>query len=227
MFTKGGLVGERDSLQKTLKAASLKKEIDASLKRLEVDTIDLYQIHWPTDDIEEAGKVRWIGVSNFDVPQMKAIQKIASINTDQPPYSLLNREAEKEVLPFCLASDMGVIVYSPMASGLLSGAMTRERFAKLPPDDWRRSKSAWFQEPAFRWNLRLADLLQQIGQPYGRSAAEVSIAWTLRNPAVTGAIVGIRAAQQIDGVIGAADLRLSDADIARIEGHFAERSQAA
>jgi aryl-alcohol dehydrogenase-like predicted oxidoreductase len=237
VFTKGGLVGERDSLQKTLKAASLKKEIDASLKRLEVDTIDLYQIHWPTEDIEEGwrtladaqttGKVRWIGVSNFDVPQMKAIQKLAPISSDQPPYSLLNREAEKEVLPFCLASDMGVIVYSPMASGLLSGAMTRERFAKLPPDDWRRSKSAWFQEPAFRWNLRLADLLKQIGQPYGRSAAEVSIAWTLRNPAVTGAIVGIRAAQQIDGVIGAADLRLSDADVARIEGHFAERSQAA
>ena len=156
MFSKARLVGERNSLQKNLKAASLRKEIDASLKRLEVDTIDLYQIHWPTEDIEEGwrtfadaqttGKVRWIGVPNFDVPQMKAIQKIAPINSDQPPYSLLNREAEKEVLPFCLANHIGVIVFSPMASGLLSGAMTRERFAKLPPDDGRAGARA----PGFR-----------------------------------------------------------------------------
>jgi aryl-alcohol dehydrogenase-like predicted oxidoreductase len=237
VFTKGGLVGERHSIQKNLKTASLRKEIEASLKRLQVDTIDLYQIHWPTEDIEEgwrtlaaaqkAGKVRWIGVSNFDVPQMKAIQKIAPINSEQPPYSLLNREAEKEILPLCLANHIGVIVYSPMASGLLSGAMTRERFAKLPPDDWRKTKSAWFQEPAFTWNLRLADLLKEIGYQYGRSAGEAAIAWALRNSAVTGAIVGIRAPQQLDGVIGAADLKLSDADIARIEGHFAERATAA
>jgi len=155
VFSKARLVGERNSLQKNLKAASLSKEIDASLKRLEVDTIDLYQIHWPTEDIEEGwrtfadaqttGKVRWIGVSNFDVPQMKAIQKIAPINSDQPPYSLLNREAEKEVLPFCLANHIGVIVFSPMASGLLSGAMTRERFANFRP-----TTGAGARAPGFR-----------------------------------------------------------------------------
>ena len=237
VFTKGGLVGERHSIQKSLKAPSLKKEIDASLRRLEVDTIDLYQIHWPTQDLEEgwrtladarqAGKLRWIGVSNFDVAQITTLWKIAPVHSLQPPYSLLSREVEKQILPFALQNGMGVIVYSPMASGLLSGAMTRQRINDFPPDDWRRSKSPWFKEPALTWNLKLADLLKDIGRQQGCTAGEVAIAWTLRNPAVTGAIVGIRAPGQLDGVIGAADLKLSDADNSRIEGYFAERSKAA
>jgi aryl-alcohol dehydrogenase-like predicted oxidoreductase len=158
---------------------------------------------------------------------MKAIQKIAPINTLQLPFSLLNRDAEKEILPFCRQNHIGVIVYSPMASGTLRGAMTRERIAKLPADDWRRTKSAWFQEPALMRNLKLADLLKDIGRQHDHTAGQVAIAWTLRNPAVTGTIVGIRAPQQLDGVIGAAALNLSGADVERMESYFAERARAA
>jgi aryl-alcohol dehydrogenase-like predicted oxidoreductase len=237
VFTKGGLVGDRHNIQRVLKSDSLKKEIDTSLKRLQVDAIDLYQIHWPTEDIEEgwrtlmdarqAGKVRWIGVSNFNVDQLMRIQKIAPVHSLQPPYSLLSRDVEKDILPFCLENNIGVIVYSPMASGLLSGAMTRQRFNRLPADDWRKTKSPWFQEPELTRNLELAEVLKKIGEQYGRTAGEVAIAWTLRNPAVTGAIVGIRAPEQLEGVITAADFRLSDAEITRIEAHFGAHSHAA
>jgi len=237
VFTKGGLVGDRHRIRRVLKADSLRNEIDASLKRLQVEAIDLYQIHWPTDDLEEgwrtldeahkAGKLRWIGVCNCDVAQLKTLQKIAPVHTVQPPYSLLQREVETDVLPFGLENNIGVIVYSPMASGLLSGAMTRERFTKLPPDDWRKTKSAWFQEPEFSRNLKLAELLKEVGKQYGRTAGEVAIAWTLRHPAVTGAIVGVRSTAQLDGIIGAADFKLSDADLVRIEGYFTSQSHAA
>jgi aryl-alcohol dehydrogenase-like predicted oxidoreductase len=236
VFTKGGLVadGNRNVVQ-SLKRESLRREIDASLRRLGIDAIDLYQIHWPTEDIEEgwralsdaqtAGKVRWIGVSNFSIPEMERIEQIAPIDSLQPPFSLLDRDAESELLPYCLEHEIGAIVYSPMASGLLSGAMTRERVRNLPADDWRRTKSPWFQEPQLTANLKLADLLNRIGLQYDRSAGEVAIAWTLRNPAVTGAIVGIRSPHQLDGVIGGDDFELTDHDIAEIERHFAERGE--
>jgi len=236
VFTKGGLVadGNRNVVQ-SLKRESLRREIDASLRRLGIDAIDLYQIHWPTEDIEEgwralsdaqtAGKVRWIGVSNFSIPEMERIEQIAPIDSLQPPFSLLDRDAESELLPYCLEHEIGAIVYSPMASGLLSGAMTSERVRNLPADDWRRTKSPWFQEPQLTANLKLADLLNRIGLQYDRSAGEVAIPWTLRNPAVTGAIVGIRSSHQLDGVIGAADFELTDHDIAEIERHFAERGE--
>jgi aryl-alcohol dehydrogenase-like predicted oxidoreductase len=236
VFTKGGMVpdGNRNVI-KVLKADSLRREIDASLRRLGVDAIDLYQIHWPTEDIEEgwrvlsdaqtAGKIRWIGVSNFNIPQMQIIEEIAPIDSLQPLFSLLERDAENKLLPYCLEHEIGVIVYSPMASGLLSGAMTRERVMRLPADDWRKTKSPWFQEPQLTANLKLADLLNRIGLQYDRSAGEVAIAWTLRNPAVTGAIVGIRSPHQLDGVIGATDFELSDQDIEEIERHFAERGE--
>jgi aryl-alcohol dehydrogenase-like predicted oxidoreductase len=238
VFTKGGLVPDSNrNVVKVLKADSLKREIDASLRRLGIDAIDLYQIHWPTDDIEEgwralsdaqlAGKVRWIGVSNFDVSQMKRISKIAPIDSLQPSYSLLDRDAEDKLLPYCLEHQIGVIVYSPMASGLLSGAMTRERVMSFPPDDWRKTKSPWFQEPQLTANLKLSDLLNRIGLQYDRSAGEVAIAWTLRNPVVTGAIVGIRSPHQLDGVVGATDFELSADDVAEIERHFAERANSA
>jgi len=219
---------ERGELSGNLNADSLRAECEASLRRLKVDVIDLYQIHWPIpeEDIEEGwttlaklkeeGKVRYIAVSNFTVPQMKRAQAIASITSLQPPYSLLARAVEKEMLPYCAEQNIGVIVYSPMRAGLLSGAMTRERARALPDDDWRRN-DADFQEPALSRNLRLVELLRAIGQRHGRTPGEVAIAWTLRRPAVTGAIVGLRRPEQVSGIIGAAEFRLSSQEIGEIE----------
>jgi aryl-alcohol dehydrogenase-like predicted oxidoreductase len=215
-------------IYRSLKAASLQEELENSLRRLKVDVIDLYQIHWPDPEgeIEEGwetlarfqkqGKVRYIGVSNFNVEQMRRVQKIAPITSLQPPYSLLNRGIEAEVLPFCEANDIGVINYSPMVSGLLTGKMTAERIAKMPADDWRR-KSANFIEPKLGRNLKLVELLREIGKPHGVEPGVVAIAWTLRKPAVTAAIVGARRPDQVDGVVPAATFRLSDAELARID----------
>jgi aryl-alcohol dehydrogenase-like predicted oxidoreductase len=235
VFSKCGLEGDAQrNVIKNLKADFIRREIDDSLRRLQVDRIDLYQIHWPTEDLEEgwgvladaqkAGKLRWIGVSNFDVQQLETVRKIAPVDSVQPPYSMLFSEIEKDVLPYCQRNNIGVIVYSPMASGLLTGTWTHERLAKLPPDDWRRKKSAQYQEPAFTWNLKLAELLKEIGNSHGRSAGEVAIAWTLRHPAVTAAIVGARSPQQVEGVVGGGDFELNAQDIARIEAHFEARA---
>ncbi len=228
LFTKcTRLWDERGMIYGNLKADSLRKEAEASLRRLDVETIDLYQIHWPDPDpdIEEAwstladlqreGKVRFIGVSNFTVEQMRRAQAIAPITSLQPPYSLLRREIEAEVLPFCQQHAIGVIIYSPMVSGLLSGTMTRERVAALPEDDFRRNHGA-FLEPELSRNLAFVEVLREIGSAHGRSPGEVAIAWTLRHPAVTAAIVGARNAAQVDGIIGAADLHLSDEEIDRV-----------
>jgi len=216
---------------KSLKADSIRRECETSLRRLQVDVIDLYQIHWPEpeEDIEEGwttlvrlkdeGKVRWIGVSNFNVEQMERIQRIAPITSLQPPYSLVNRTAEESILPYAGANNIGVIVYSPMGSGILTGAMTRERIAALPADDWR-TRNPRFQEPQLSRNLQLADLLREIGQRHGRTAGEVAIAWTLANPNVTAAIVGARNARQVQGTLGAAKLQLSADDLAEIERFF-------
>ena len=240
IFTKCSLVWDSNgTITHSLKRDSIRREVEQSLKRLQVETIDLYQIHWPDPDaeIEEGwttlaelkreGKVRYIGVSNFNVAQMKRAQAIAPIDSLQPPYSLIHPEVEDEILPFCEANDIGVIVYSPMMSGLLSGRMTRERIADFPEDDWR-SKSPDFQEPRLSRNLQLAELLRNIGSRHGRSAGEVAIAWTLRLPAVTGAIVGGRGPEQVEGIIGAGTFRLTADEIAEIE-NFArgDRSQAA
>jgi aryl-alcohol dehydrogenase-like predicted oxidoreductase len=237
IFTKCSLVWDsHGAITHSLKRDSVRKEVEDSLRRLRVDTIDLYQIHWPDPDaeIEEGwttlaelkreGKVRYIGVSNFDVSQMKRAQAIAPIDSLQPPYSLVHPEVEDEILPFCEANNIGVIVYSPMMSGLLSGRMTRERIANFPEDDWR-SKSPDFQEPRLSRNLELAELLGHIGSRHGRSAGEVAIAWTLRLPSVTGAIVGGRGPEQVEGIIGAGTFRLSEEEIAEID-EFAGRSNA-
>ncbi|RYG26944.1 aldo/keto reductase [bacterium] len=220
---------ENRQVTPSLKADSIRKECEDSLRRLKTDVIDLYQIHWPQpdEDIEEGwstlaalqkeGKVRWIGVSNFNVAQMERAAKIAPITSLQPPYSLLRRDIEEEVLPYCAEHNIGTIVYSPMASGLLSGAMTRERIAALPEDDWR-SRADAFKEPALSANLALADRLKNVGARHGRTAGETAIAWTLRRPEVTGAIVGIRRPDQVVGVVGAADFRLTDDEIRKIEG---------
>lgn len=229
VFTKCALAwDENGEIQNRLKKDSVKQECEDSLRRLQVDTIDLYQIHWPKpdEDIEEGwqamaelkdeGKVRHIGVSNFDVSQMERLQSIASVETLQPPYSMLKREVETEILPYCQQNDIGVIVYSPMRSGLLTGKMTLERIQNLPSDDWRRNADD-FQEPKLSKNLEVVELLKEIGASHDKSPAEVAIAWTLRQPAVTAAIVGGRRPDQVDGIIGAADFRLSDDEIAKIE----------
>lgn len=213
IFTKCERVWDSEGrISGSLKAASIRREAEASLRRLKLDVIDLYQIHWPepASDIEEGwtemarlkeeGKVRYIGVSNFNVEQMRRAQEIAPITSLQPRYSLITRDIEYSVLPFAQENRIGVIVYSPMYSGLLSGAMTRHRVAKFTVDDWRRYDPN-FREPRLSQNLAVAELLREIGAPHGRSAGEAGIAWTLAHAAVTGAIVGVRSAEQVRGVI--------------------------
>jgi aryl-alcohol dehydrogenase-like predicted oxidoreductase len=229
IFTKCSMPWDgQGNLQRSLKAGSVRVELEDSLRRLRVDTIDLYQVHWPIPDeqIEEGwatlaelkrqGKVRYIGASNFSVEQLRRAGSIAPVDALQPPYSLIRREIEQEILPYCQEQGIGVIVYSPMASGLLSGGMDRARIESLPADDWRRNSSQ-FQEPKLSKNLRIADRLKEIGQRRNCSAGEVAIAWTLRHPAVTAAIVGARTPAQVDGFIDAMGFRLSQAEVDEIE----------
>jgi aryl-alcohol dehydrogenase-like predicted oxidoreductase len=236
IFTKCSLVwDDNGKVSNNLKAASIRREAEASLRRLGVDAIDLYQIHWPNPeaDIEEGwgamaqlkqeGKVRAIGISNFSVEQMRRIQKIAPIDSLQPPYSLIHPEAERDVLPFCQQHNIGVIVYSPMASGLLTGTMTRERIEQLPADDWRR-RDPDFQEPRLSRNLELAKLLDDIAYPHNVPAGVIAVAWTLHNPAVTGAIVGARHPNQIEDIVPAAEFRLTDLEMEQIKKFMREHS---
>jgi aryl-alcohol dehydrogenase-like predicted oxidoreductase len=231
VFTKCGLRwDDRGNVHRTLTSDSVRRECEDSLRRLRVEAIDLYQIHWPVTDARELaegwatmaqlqreGKVRWIGVSNFDVRQMRLAQQIAPITSLQPPYSLIRREVEDDVLPFCLAQGIGVIAYSPMASGLLTGAMTRERAAALPVDDWR-SRDPEFREPRLSRNLELVRHLRLLGERHGRPPGQVAVAWVLRHPAVTGAIVGARNAKQVDEIMTAADLRMTEREAVGLEG---------
>lgn len=236
IFTKcSRKIGPDGKLMGVLNAASIRQEVEDSLRRLQVDVIDLYQIHWPMpdEDIEEgwrtmaelkkAGKVRYIGVSNFAVGQLQRIQEIAPVSSLQPPYSLVRRGIEDEILPFCQQHNIGVIVYSPMASGLLTGAMTPQRIQNLPENDWR-TKNAQFREPQLSRNMALVTLLTDIGKRHNKTPGEVAIAWTLHNPAVTAAIVGSRRPSQLDQVIGAADLTLNASEIQEIDTFF--RTQA-
>ncbi len=229
IFTKCSRIANPDgTIRGVLKADSIRRELEDSLRRLQVDVIDLYQIHWPNpdEDIEEGwttlaqlkaeGKVRHIGVSNFNADQLRRVQAIAPVTSLQPPYSLNRREIEKDVLDFCLQNNIGVIVYSPMASGLLTGKWTTERVKSLPASDWR-SRSPEFQEPRFSRNLDLAKLLQNIGERHNQNAGVVALAWTLRHPAVTGAIVGGRHPEQVNEIIGAGDFRLNQEELAEIE----------
>ncbi len=236
VFTKcGRLWDEKGNVRGGLGADSIRREIEDSLRRLSTDVIDLYQIHWPPNpdspeleegwatlaDLKRQGKVRWIGVSNFNAAQLKRAQAIAPVTSLQPPYSLINRGVEAETLPYCLRENIGVIVYSPMASGLLTGAMSRERAANLPKDDWRRT-SPNFNEPKLSKNLALVERLREIAKRHGRTPGEVAIAWTLKNPAVTAAIVGARNASQADGVMRAGEMSLTDEELSEIENFSAE-----
>ena len=231
LFTKCGMVWDaQGKVDYSLREKSIRRECEASLRRLRTEVIDLYQIHWTADELSETiegwttlaalqkeGKVRWIGLSNASVEEMQELQGIAPIQSLQPPYSLIRRDVETAQLPWCLDQNVGVIVYSPMASGLLTGAMTRERLATLPKTDWR-SRNEQFREPKLTENLELVERLRTVGARHGRSPGETAIAWTLRHPAVTGAIVGARNAKQVDGIIGAMDFRLNQAEITEVEG---------
>jgi aryl-alcohol dehydrogenase-like predicted oxidoreductase len=232
VFTKCALRwDEKGHVTQNHSAESIRRECEGSLRRLQIEVIDLYQMHWPPSDngpgLEEAwktmaalqkeGKVRWIGVSNFNVEQIKRAEKIATPTSLQPPYSLIRRQVEKEILPYCKQRGIGVIAYAPMASGLLTGAMTRERAAALPPDDFR-SKNPEFREPRLSKNIELVERLRKVGARHGRNPGEVAIAWVLSNSAITGAIVGARNAKQSDEIMRASELKLSSEEIAEIEG---------
>jgi aryl-alcohol dehydrogenase-like predicted oxidoreductase len=228
VFTKAGLLdGGGGRVVNRLKRDSIRREVEASLKRLGVDAIDLYQIHWPNPDrdveegwsafaeLKDEGLVRHIGVSNFDVDQLRRAQAIAPVETLQPPYSLVDRAVEEEILPFAGHAGIGVIAYSPMGSGLLSGAMTRERIASLPDDDWRKHDER-FCEPALSRHLATVERLETVAERYGTTPGAVAIAWMLMNPAVDAAIVGFRRPEQVDPLLSAASLELTPEDLAEI-----------
>jgi aryl-alcohol dehydrogenase-like predicted oxidoreductase len=229
VFTKGGQPeGPNRTTVQVLKRDSLRRELEASLTRLGVDAVDLYQIHWPIpdEDIEEGwtavaelkdeGLARHIGVSNFSVAQLERAEAITPVETLQPPYSLLDREIEAEILPYCEEHGIGVIVYSPMASGLLTGQMTRERIERLPDDDWRKG-SERFREPQLSRNLELVERLRRVAARHGVEPGAVAVAWTLRSPAVHAAITGFRRPDQVDPIVAAAGLELTNDDLAELE----------
>jgi aryl-alcohol dehydrogenase-like predicted oxidoreductase len=230
LFTKCSMIWDQGAkIGRSLRADSVRRECEASLRRLRTERIDLYQIHWPMPDpaemeegwatlaaLKKEGKVRWIGVSNYAVPDLERARAIAPVTSLQPRYSLLHRDIEAEILPWCRANGAGVIAYSPMGAGMLTGSMTRERVAAFPADDWRR-RNPDFQEPRLSRNLALQDLLGRIGGRRGVSAAAVAVAWTLLHPAITAAIVGARSPAQVDGFVAAGELRLSGDEAGEIE----------
>ncbi len=229
VFTKCSLLeGPERRVLHNLKRDSVLREAEASLGRLGVDAIDLYQIHWPNpaEDIEEGwaalaelkerGLVRHIGVSNFDVEQIERLQGIAPVETLQPQYSLIERGPERDLFPYVERARIGVIVYSPMGSGLLAGKMTRERIERLPDDDWR-GRDERFREPELSRNLELVGRLEAVARRHNATPGAVAVAWTLRNPAVDGAIVGFRSVEQVDPILAAATLELSADDVGQLE----------
>lgn len=240
LATKCGLVWEEGSPEVfgRLKAESVRREAEASLRRLNTDYIDLYQIHWPNpdEDIEEAwgaiadlikeGKVRYAGASNFSVEQLERVQPIHPVASLQPPYSMLERGVEEKLLEYCAVHNIGVIVYSPMQTGLLTGKYTRARVESLPDNDWRKERSPHFQEPALSANLALVEKLKAIAEDHGKTVAQLAIAWTLRCPEVTAAIVGVRRPSHIEETIEAGDWNLSPDVIAGIDRLLADRERA-
>ena len=237
--TKGSLVWDQDKqvINNALKADSIRREVEDSLRRLNTEVIDLYQIHvpMPDEDIEEGwdcvadlvkqGKIRYAGVSNFNIEQLKRIQPIHPVASLQPPYSMLKREVEDELLGYCAQNQIGVIVYSPMQAGLLTGKFSKERLQKLDANDWRL-QDAEFQGKQFEINLDFVEKLKPIAERKGRPLSQLAIAWVLRRPEVTAAIVGSRRPDQIEQNTGAAEWELTQAEIAEIDNLLAERDQA-
>ena len=234
VFTKCSMRwNEKREIYRSLTAEGVRFEVEQSLSRLGIETIDLYQIHWPDPEAEieegwgamqdliKEGKIRYAGVSNFSVEQMRRVQKIAPITSLQPPFSLLNRKAAAEILPFCEENKIGVINYSPMVSGLLTGKMTAERIAAMPEDDWRR-KSANFNSPKLEKNLLLAELLREIANRHDVETGVVAVAWTLNNPAITAAIVGGRTPAQVEGTAAALSFRLTELEVRQIDNFVLE-----
>jgi aryl-alcohol dehydrogenase-like predicted oxidoreductase len=230
VFTKCSLLeGPGRRIVNSLNRDSILREVGDSLARLGVEAIDLYQIHWPIPDadIEEGwatladlkadGLVRHIGVSNFDADQLRRIEQIAPVETLQPQYSLIERDVERAILPYTREHEIGVIAYSPMGSGMLTGAMTRERAATLPDSDWRKHDPR-FNEPQLSRNLELVERLEGVADRHDTTPGAVAVAWTLHHPAVAAAIVGFRRPDQVDPILSAANLELTDQDIAEIEG---------
>jgi aryl-alcohol dehydrogenase-like predicted oxidoreductase len=237
VFTKGGLVwdlADRSAAPRRAGApASIRAEVEASLRRLKVERIDLYQMHWPAEDgtavedywqvftdLKREGKIRAAGLSNHSIAQLEAAEEIGNVDAVQPPFSLIHRDAAGDVLLWAREHETGVIVYSPMASGLLTGAFTAGRAARLEPGDWRAGHPD-FTEPALSANLALADALRPIAARHGVTPAAVAIAWTLSFPGVTGAIVGARSPGQVQGWLPAAHLELKDDDLADIAADIA------
>jgi len=239
--TKCGLVWEEDSplISQRLKAGSVRAECEASLRRLNVDAIDLYQIHWPIpeEDIEEAwgaianlvkeGKVRYAGICNANVEQMERLRPIHPIASLQPPYSMLERGVEDELLGYCAANGIGLVCYSPMQNGLLTGKYTKEKIAAMSDEDWRKDRNPHFKEPQLGANLALVDGLRPIAERRGKTVAQLSVAWVLRRPEVTSAIVGSRRPSHIEEIVGAAGWELSTEEITQIDALLAERDRVA
>jgi aryl-alcohol dehydrogenase-like predicted oxidoreductase len=237
VFTKCGLVWDRQNRQipprQVGAPASIRREVEDSLGRLEIDQIDLYQMHWPAEDgtkleaywqtlldLKREGKVRAVGLSNHNVAQLQAAEALGHVDTLQPPFSAIRREAAADVLPWCHAHDTGVIVYSPMQSGLLTGRFSEERARALPKNDWR-SRNAEFTGDRLQRNLAFADALRPVAARHDTSVASVAVAWTLSWPAVTGAIVGARTPAQVDGWLEAASLELTERDLQQIGASLA------
>ena len=231
IFTKCSLVwDENRNISNSYKPESIRNECENSLRRLKIEAIDLYQMHWPPPDddsliddawetmakLKEEGKVKWIGVSNFNVKQIEQAEKIAPVTSLQPPYSILHRNVENQILPHCRNQNIGVIAYSPMASGMLTDSMTMERVKNFPDNDWRKG-SPDFTEPKLSRNLNIVEKLEAIGKKYDRNPGEIAIAWVLTNPAVSGAIVGARNEKQVMGVYHASEFDLDKNDIKDID----------
>ena len=238
VFTKGGLVWDPQDRhahpKRILEPSSIRRECDASLRRLGVDRIDLYQFHWPDESgtaiedswgemgrLADAGKIRLAGVSNFGVPLLERCERIRHVDSLQPPFSMIRRELAARELPWCIEHGTGVICYSPMQSGLLTDRFTRGRIDRMADNDWRR-RSPQFQEPNLTANLALRDRISPIAERHGATVSAIAVAWTLAWPGMTGAIVGARSAEQVDGWIGAAGIELTDRDLADIAAAISE-----
>ncbi len=234
--TKCGLVWDANGrVDRNNRPESIRRECVGSLRRLGTDVIDLYQIHWPDRNVavedswgemtrlQEEGKVRYIGVSNFDVELLNRCQKIAPVQSLQPPYSIINRDAEAEILPWCQQNDVGVIAYSPLQNGLLTGKFSRDFLQTLAGDDWRRRHGhGFFKDPLFTQALEFVEIIRPIAKGYDKTIAQLAIAWVLMQPAMTAAIVGARSVEQLEQNMGGAGWRISDKDIEQLEKGYRE-----